>query len=381
MAAYNRSDIADMGDIKMNKRSPSITATLLLAFAAAIMFTAPVLAQKSTPVIVAEAMIETLQDRIEVLGTLRANETVEITATITDTITVIHFDDGQRVAAGGILVEMTSLEEHAELEEEQSNVAEARKQFERLVPLVKKGAASQTLLDQRQRELATAKARFKAIESRLQDRLILAPFAGMVGLRNISPGALVEPGDLITTLDDVSVMKLDFTVPTVHLAALKSGASIQARSPAFKGQIFSGTVKSINSRIDPVTRSIVARAIIDNPDEKLKPGLLMTVELLNNTRQGVVIPEEALIPSGRTNFVMVVDQSKSPAKVQRRDVQIGIRSFGSVEIIEGLEAGELLVTHGNTRITSGQEVTILSTDNSGQPLKELLSGESEGERQ
>ncbi|MDX2480944.1 MAG: efflux RND transporter periplasmic adaptor subunit [Desulfuromusa sp.] len=365
----------------MNKRYPSIISTFLLASAATLALAAPGQAQKSTPVIVAEAKIETLQDRIEVLGTLRANETVEITATITDTITVIHFDDGQRVAAGDILIEMTSLEEHAQLEEELSNVAEARKQFDRLAPLVKKGAASQTLLDQRVRELATAQARFKAIESRLQDRLILAPFSGMVGLRNISPGALVEPGDVITTLDDVSVMKLDFTVPTVHLAALNSGASIQARSPAFKEQVFSGTVKSINSRIDPVSRSIVARAIIDNPDGKLKPGLLMTVELLNNTRQGVVIPEEALIPSGRANYVMVVDQSISPLKVQRRNVQIGMRLFGSVEIIEGLEAGELVVTHGNTRIRPDQDVTILATDKGGAPLKNLLSGESEGQPQ
>lgn len=361
----------------MTKRPPSIVAIFLFTFASTLILSAPGQAQKSTPVIVAEAKIETLQDRIEVLGTLRANETVEITASITDTITVIHFDDGQRVAAGDILIEMTSLEEHAQLEEEQSNVAEARKQFERLAPVVKKGAASQTLLDQRERELATAQARFKAIESRLQDRLILAPFSGMVGLRNISPGALVEPGDVITTLDDVSVMKLDFTVSTVHLAALKAGASIQARSPAFKEQVFTGTVKSINSRIDPVSRSILARAIIDNPDGKLKPGLLMTVELLNNKRQGVVIPEEALIPSGRANYVMVVDQSTSPAKVQRRNVQIGIRLFGSVEIIEGLEAGELVVTHGNSRIRPGQEVTILATDNNGRPLKNLLSGETE----
>lgn len=363
----------------MIKRPPRIVATFLFTLAATLTLAAPGQAQKSTPVIVAEAKIETLQDRIEVLGTLRANETVEITATITDTITVIHFDDGQRVAAGDILIEMTSVEEHAQLEEEQSNVAEARKQFERLAPLVKKGAASQTLLDQRERELATAQARFKAIESRLQDRLILAPFSGVVGLRNISPGALVEPGDVITTLDDVSVMKLDFTVSTVHLAALKSGATIQARSPAFKEQVFSGTVKSINSRIDPVSRSILARAVIDNPDGKLKPGLLMTVELLNNKREGVVIPEEALIPSGRANYVMVVDQSGSPAKALRRNVEIGLRLFGSVEVIEGLEAGELVITHGNSRIRPGQEVAILATDNSGRPLKNLLSGETEGQ--
>ena len=366
----------------MNKRSKTIIAyAFLLASAPPLMLATVGNAKKSTEVIVAEAKVEQLHDRVEVLGTLRANETLEITSTITDTITVLHFDDGQQVAAGDILVEMTSEEEHAQLEEELFNVTEARKQYERLAPVVKKGAASQTLLDQRERELATAQARYKAIESRLQDRLILAPFNGVVGLRNISTGALVEPGDLITTLDDISVMKLDFTVPTVYLDTLKRGITIEARSPAFNDQIFTGTVKSINSRIDPATRSIVARAIINNPDGQLKPGLLMTVELLKNPRTGVVIPEAALIPSGRTNFVIVVDQSKTPATAQRRNVQIGIRQFGSVEILEGLEVGELVVTHGNTRVRPNQEVTILSVEETDTPLKSLLTGRPEDGKQ
>ena len=366
----------------MKKRSTtSIVYAFLLTAIPFLMLATTGNAQKSTPVIVAEATSEKLHDRVEVLGTLRANETVEITATITDTITLLHFDDGQQVAAGDILVEMTSAEEHAQLEEELSKVAEARKQYERLAPVVKKGAASQTLLDQRERELATAQARYKAIESRLQDRLIMAPFDGVVGLRNISTGALVEPGDLITTLDDISVMKLDFTVPTVFLATLKRGITIEARSPVFLDQVFTGTVKSINSRVDPATRSIVARAIINNPDGKLKPGLLMTVELLKNPREGVVIPEEALIPLGRTNFVVVVDQSKTPATAERREVQIGTRNFGTVEILEGLAAGELVVTHGNTRVRPNQEVTILSVDDTDKPLKSLLSGSSEDGKQ
>jgi len=365
----------------MTKRSLNPPVCLLLAMALFLALSAPALAQNPVQVITAEARRETVRDSIEVLGTLRANETVEITATITDTITLLHFDDGQRVAAGDILAEMTSEEEHAQLEEELSNVAEARKQFERLAPVVKKGAASQAELDQRERELATAQARFKAIESRLRDRLILAPFAGIVGLRNISTGALVEPGDLITTLDDISVMKLDFTVPTVHLEALKPGATIQATAPAFKDEIFTGTVKSINSRIDPATRSIIARAIIENPDGNLKPGLLMTVKLLNNSREGIVIPEEALIPTGRTNLVMVVQQSEGSAKAQRREVKIGARRFGSVEIIEGLEAGELVVTHGNTRVRPNQEVKILSTENSDGLLDRLLLDTAEGKMQ
>jgi multidrug efflux pump subunit AcrA (membrane-fusion protein) len=125
--------------------------------------------------------VDRFVDRVEALGTLRANETVELTATVSETVTVVHFEDGQRVKAGSILVEMTNEEEHALIEEELSTVAEAKKQYDRLRPLVQRGAASTSLLDQRRREYETAKARLRAIESKLQDRLIIAPFAGVVG--------------------------------------------------------------------------------------------------------------------------------------------------------------------------------------------------------
>jgi membrane fusion protein (multidrug efflux system) len=338
-------------------------------------------AQKPTEVIVGEARIEQLYDRVEVLGTLRANESVDITATVTDTVTVIHFEDGQRLNRGDILIEMTSEEEHAQLEEELSTFSEAEKQYNRLTPLVARGAASKSLLDQRQRELSTAKARLRAIESRLQDRLILAPFSGVVGLKNISVGALVEPGDVITTLDDDTTMKLDFTVPAIHLAALKRGIPIKARSSAYAGREFEGTIMSIGSRIDSVTRSITVRALIDNQERLLKPGLLMTAELLKNKRDAIVIQEEALIPSGKTNFVLVVDASVSPQKAVRREVQIGVRRFGEVEIVQGLKAGELVITHGAMRVRPGQELTILSVDTGDQPLETLLSGKKEGAAQ
>ena len=340
-------------------------------------------AQSKQPlsVIVGEARVEQLYDRVEVLGTLRANESVDITATVTDTITVIHFEDGQRVNSGDILVEMTSREEHALLEEELSTLAEAEKQYNRLTPLVARGAASKSLLDQRERERSSAQARLRAIESRLQDRLIKAPFTGVVGLKNISVGALVEPGDVITTLDDDSVMKLDFNVPAIHLASLERGIPIKARSSAYGGREFGGEVISIGSRIDPVTRSITVRALIDNQDRLLKPGLLMTAELLKNRRDAIVILEEALIPSGKTNFVLVVDPSVSPVKAERREVQIGMRRFGEVEILQGLEAGEFVVTHGSMLVRPGQELSILGVDNGNDQLKNLLSGKQEGAAQ
>jgi membrane fusion protein (multidrug efflux system) len=340
-----------------------------------------VLAQQPVSVIVGQARVADLYDRVEVLGTLRANESVDITATVTDTITVIHFEDGQRLNAGDILVEMTNEEEHAQLEEELSTLSEAEKQYNRLAPLVERGAAAKSLLDQRERELLSAKARLRAIESRLKDRLILAPFSGVVGFKNISVGALVEPGDVITTLDDDSIMKLDFTVPAIHLASLERGIPISARSSAYGDRVFDGSVVSIGSRIDSVTRAITVRALIENEERLLKPGLLMTAELLKNKRDAIVIPEEALIPSGKTNFIFVVDPSESPAEAVRREVQIGVRRFGDVEILRGLEAGELVITHGAMSVRPGQKVTILSVDDNDDPLETLLSGEKEGASQ
>jgi membrane fusion protein (multidrug efflux system) len=332
----------------------------------------PAAAQEATPVIVEAARYDRFVDRVEALGTLRANESVDLTATVTDTVTAIHFEDGQRVEAGHVLVEMTHTEQRALLEEARATVAEARVQYERVRPLAQRGAASRTLLDERRREYETAQARVRALDSRVRDRLIVAPFAGVLGLRSISLGALIEPGDLIATLDDDSVMKLDFTVPSTYLATLVPGLPIVALAPALGEERFEGTVASVDSRIDPVTRAVRVRALVPNPRRTLKPGLLMAVELLKNGREALVIPEEALIPRGRENSVLVVDRSGEVPVARQRPVTIGARRPGEVEIVEGLEAGELVVTHGTLRVRPGQPVTILAVNPGDSSLTELL---------
>ena len=175
---------------------------------------------------------------------------------------------------------------------------EASRQYQRVKSLANQGTAARSLLDERRRQWETARARLAAIESRLADRLVTAPFAGVVGLRNISPGALVEPGDPITTLDDDSTMKLDFAVPSIYLGSLQPGMAVVARARAYGDRPFRGEVSGVDSRVDPVTRSIVVRAVLPNPHRALKPGMLMEVELQMNPREALVIPEEALVPQG-----------------------------------------------------------------------------------
>jgi len=322
-----------------------------------------------TPVIVAPARVEDLSDRVEALGTLRANESVELTASVTETVTAIHFDDGDRVQQGKVLVEMTSAEEHALLEEARSTADEARRQYERLRTLVAERNATEANLDQRHREWETARARLAAIESRLADRLVRAPFSGVVGLRNLSVGALVTPGDLITTLDDDSIMKLDFPVPSTYLEVLRAGLAIVATARAYDARDFEGVVEAVASRVDPVTRSLMVRAVLPNPDRALKPGMLMRVELLKNPRRAVVVPEEALVPRGDEQFVMVVADNDT---VEERKVRIGTRAPGKVEIVEGLAEGERVITHGTLKVRPGQKVQIGAVDDGSRPLSEML---------
>ena len=332
----------------------------------------PTQAAKPVSVIVSDVRVEPFVDRVEALGTLKANESVSVTANVTETVSAIHFDDGQRVEAGQILVEMTSAEEHALLEEARARVAEAERQYDRVKSLVAQRSASESLLDERKRDLDTARALLVAIESRLADRLVKAPFAGVLGLRNISPGALVEPGDLITTLDDDSLMKLDFSVPSVFLPDLEPGLRIEAQARAYGDRRFAGEIRSIDSRVDPVTRSIQVRALFPNPDRTLKPGVLMQVALLRNPRDAMVVPESALLHQGRDHFVIAVADGDV---AEQRQVRIGARRPGSVEVLDGLTAGDRIITHGNDKVRSGQQVVVQAVDDGTRSLREMLESD------
>jgi membrane fusion protein (multidrug efflux system) len=330
------------------------------------------LAAAPPPVIVAAVKSAPFEDPIEALGTLRANESVALSASVTETISMLHFEDGDRVEAGQVLAEMTSAEEHAQLTEARALVNEAERQYRRVQSLATQGTAAKSLLDERGRELETARARLVAIESRLSDRLIKAPFAGVVGLRNISVGALVEPGDLITTLDDDTVMKLDLAVPSVYLAGLAPGMPVTATTRVFGDRRFSGEVRSIDSRVDPVTRSLLVRVMVANPERLLKPGILMQVTLSKDSRQTLLIPEAALMPMGRDQFVLVAEPAEGSYKAVKRQIEIGSRRAGEVEVLHGLEQGELVITHGTLRVRPGQQVSVQAVDAGGQPLDELL---------
>lgn len=308
------------------------------------------------PVLVHQVDTSEWVDRIQALGTARANESVTLTAKTAETVARINFSDGAQVEAGTLLVELTDRAEVAQLKEAQASASEAQKQYERLRGLVAQGTVTQSQVDQQLALRDSARARMEAIRVRLSDRVITAPFAGVLGFRAVSPGTLVQPGTVITTLDDIATIKLDFSVPETFLAALAPGQTIEARSHAWPDREFTGTVSSLDSRVDPLTRAIVVRALLPNPERLLRPGMLMSVEVINRPRESLSVPEVSVSALRERSFVYRVEADGLAHEV---DVRIGARRSGEVEILEGLAAGDRVVTDGLVRMRDGIPVRVV----------------------
>jgi len=300
----------------------------------------------------------------EAVGTTRAYESVTIASKVSGIVEKIIFTEGQDVKAGDVLVELDVAERKAELEAARAAIQTARAQreevnqkFERAQQLRRAGAGTEALVADLTLQLRTvettvaaAEARERAAAARLEDYTVRAPFDGRVGLRQVSLGAFVDTKIPITTLDDVGRIRLDFSVPEPLLSRVLIGAQVNAQSVAFQGRVFQGTVAAVDTRIDPVTRSVKLMAVIENSDLALKPGMFMTVALEVARRDNAVIaPEEAIVAEGPRQVAYVVKDNK----VERRVVMIGQRSFGKVEIIEGLKAGETIVARGIQRVRNG----------------------------
>lgn len=306
-----------------------------------------------------------LEDRVEALGTTRANEHIVVTANTSDYITHIHFDDGQWVKKGQVLLTLNAAAQQARLEQAKVNLAQQQREYHRIEDLVRRKTVASYELDRLQSEIDLANAAIADAQSALNDRIIRAPFAGELGLRQVSPGALVSPGTPITTLDDTTLLKLDFQVPERFLAHIKAGDPIVALADAYQQAPFKGKVSSVDPRVDTITRAFTVRAILPNQEHRLKPGMLMRVSVLRNRRQAIVIPEEALLALGEEQYVYLLDKEN---RVQQQEVTLGLRHKGSVEILSGLEGGEQIITRGKLKVRLGQQVEIQDEDwRGGQP--------------
>lgn len=298
-------------------------------------------------------------DSIEALGTTRANETVQMTAQISEKIVEIRFEDGQVVAKDDVLVVLDNAEEAANLQAAEAMLAERQSAYERAKDLNEKKIIAKENYEARQSELRQAEAEVKSLQSRIANTVIRAPFDGMLGLRNVSIGALVQPGDMVTTIDDLSRMKVDFDVPAMYLSDLKAGLEVTGTVNGMEGRYFKGEVSTIDTQVDPVTRSVRVRAVIPNPDGLLRPGLLMSVTLDLRARSALVVPEGALIQQRDKTFVFVAEETEAGKLAARRvEIKRGARRLGEVEVVDGLTTGQQVITTGFMSLSDGAAVRL-----------------------
>ncbi|MCK2183625.1 efflux RND transporter periplasmic adaptor subunit [Halomonas getboli] len=331
-----------------------------------------------TPVIGAEATRQAWSDPLESLGTLAANESVTLSATVTDTVTAINFEGGETVSRGDVLVELSDAEERASLREAQALRIERQNAVNRLAQLQERNLAPRADIEDSRAQLQQVDATIEGLRARLDDYHVTAPFDGVVGVRDISVGALVTPGDELATLDDVSRMKLDFEVPEVQLGSLAEGLALSATTAAYPERVFEGEIATIDSRVDPVSRSIGVRAILDNDERLLRPGMLMRVTLDRRPRQTLVIPESAVVAEGRRQSVWVIT-SREEGSVERREITVGARRRGEVEVTEGLDPGNLVVSHGADRLHDASTVELIGIADDATSVSDILRATRDGD--
>ncbi|HEV2532950.1 efflux RND transporter periplasmic adaptor subunit [Phenylobacterium sp.] len=298
------------------------------------------------------------QDDLEVLGVAKGRRSVTLTAATTQLIDKVRFSDGQSVRQGAVLVELKNTEQDAGVAQAQAKLLQAEREYQRWKTLADKGFASRSAVDQYQAAWLSAKADLDAAKARSADRMIRAPFAGVVGLSDVAPGALVNPGAPIVTLDDLTSVRVDFQVPEQSMSQIHEGQAIDASVDAYPGQKVRGRIQRIDTRVDERTRAITARAEFPNPDRRLKPGMLIRVAISRGQRQALAAPESAVSVQGDSAFVYVIHAAGPRTVVEQRPVVTGLRQDDFVEILDGVKPGERIVADGLNKVQPGQPVRI-----------------------
>jgi membrane fusion protein (multidrug efflux system) len=303
-------------------------------------------------------------DNLEVLGVAKGRRSVTLTAATTQLVESVRFADGQSVRQGAVLVELKNNEQDAGLAQSQAKLVQAEHEYNRWKTLAEKGYAAKAAVDQYQAAYLSAQADVAAARARQGDRQIRAPFAGVVGLSDIAPGALVNPGAPIVTLDDLASVRVDFQVPEQSLSQIHEGQGIDAAVDAYPGQRVHGRIQRIDTRIDERTRAITARAEFPNPDLRLKPGMLIRVAISRGQRQALAAPESAVSVQGDSAFVYVIRQMGARTVAEQRPVVTGLRQDNFVEILDGVQPGERIVGDGLNKVQPGQAIRVVGAPGS-----------------
>jgi len=290
---------------------------------------------------------EDLARGLSTVGTLRADESVVVRPEITGRISRIHFNEGQRVAAGALLFSLDASVLGADVNEARATLENARRANARVGQLANQQLISRSDADKARADLGVSQARAASASAQLAKTSIRAPFGGVVGLRDVSVGEVVSPGQALVNLVRLDPMEVDFSVPESELTRIAAGQKVSVSVDAFEGELFDGEVTAIEPAIDPNSRSAKLRARINNPGSKLRPGQFARVALGTDRQQGaaLLLPEQALMQDGDTRFVYTIVDGKA----KRVEIKTGQRVPGKVEVVSGLKPGDQVITAGQTK--------------------------------
>ena len=307
------------------------------------------------PVEVAAAKTRTMTSTVEAVGTTHALKSVDILPQDSGLIKSIGFASGDHVEKGQILAEMDSNIERADLAEAKAALVQAKLALDRATKLRASNIAAKSTVDQLTAAEAAAEAAVAKAEQRLADRIIKAPFAGMVGMNRVDAGARVTDSTVITTLDDLSSVEVEFALAERMFGSTHLGQRVESTTVAYPGRTFIGKIAEIGSRVDPVSRSFKVKALVPNPDNALRPGMFMHVDVVLDAAEALVVPEEAVIAEASSSYVYVVEDGKA----RRQKVTIGRRAYGVAEILTGLTADARVVTRGTNKLRDGAAVDVV----------------------
>jgi membrane fusion protein (multidrug efflux system) len=313
--------------------------------------------QRAAPSVeVAAAEVRTLAERVEAVGTTRALQSVDIVPLAEGQIATLAIAPGKVVEAGAVIATLDSEIEEATLTEAEAMLVEKRSALERSESLLRSNTISPASLEQTRSEAAIARAAVERARRRLADRTIRAPFGGVLGISSVDLGARVDTDVVLTTLDDLSEVEIEFRLPETVYGQILTGQHVVATSAAFPGREFDGMVAAVDSRVDAASRSFRVRARIPNDDRALPAGMFMRLDLALADREGIVVPEEAIAIEGGDSYVFVVVDGKA----ERRPVEIGLRRDGIVEVAGGVASGDLVIARGIQSVSDGVAVNVVN---------------------
>ena len=310
-----------------------------------------------------------LRDDADAVGSLKSRQSVMLRPEVGGRITQLNFHDGQRVRRGQVLVQLDDQLPRAQIQQSQAELSIAKANHKRNQELVAQGFISQRSVDESAANLEVAQAKLALAQATAQRLKIVAPFDGIAGIRGVNVGDYLKDGADIVNIEDLDAVYVDFRLPERLQSKVRPGQTAQVTFDALPGVRYAALVQAISPQIDADGRAIAVRGCIDNRRLQLRPGMFARVTTVFSERSdALVVPEEAIVPDGTSPYVLKVVEGKEPgSKVTRRTpVQLGVRSPGWVEVLDGLSAGDLVVTAGQQRIRKdGTEVRVVELGKQG----------------